>query len=188
MATKATKSSKETERVYARPRKASTMAQEVREVLTNIPMSDADTHVRPEFLRKFRKALGMPQYAFAQVLGCTNISIHVWEKKGITDIKGPGLAMLKALVALFKYAIRFPDKLDLDELCMMVKTGSERTLIDRFITRAHNIEPDVLSSINQGMLPGVLLAVLVEVIENNGKLPGRDEVDISEPFEPIDET
>jgi len=174
------------DRVYARPRKGSTMAQEIKEVLKT-PMSDPNTHVRPEFLKSFRKALGMPQHALAQILGCTNISIHVWEKKGITDIKGSGLATFKALVALFKYAIRFPDKLDPEELCTIVKTGAERTLIDRFITRTDRVEPDVISSINQGMLPGILLAVLVEVIENNGRLPGKGEIDINEPFEPIDE-
>jgi DNA-binding transcriptional regulator YiaG len=162
------------------------ISEAVAEVLKT-PMSGPNVYVRPEFLKELRNALKMPQYALAQVIGCTNISIHVWEKKGITDTKGSGLATFKSLVALLKYSLRFPDKIDPEELCTIVKTGSERTLIDRFLTRADSVEPDVLSSINQGTLHGILLAVLVEVVENGGRLPPRAESDFQEPFEPINE-
>lgn len=127
-------------------------------------------NVRPEFLLEFRKAIGLSQQEMAQILGCTNISIHQWEQSGIGQVKGQGLATFKALEALFRYAVRFPEKIDPDELSFIVKRGAEKTLINRFLTRVDRVDPEVLSCINTGIFVGILMAVLVEVIEGDGSL------------------
>jgi DNA-binding transcriptional regulator YiaG len=137
--------------------------EKIKEVLKT-PMQDTGMLVRPDFLSSFREALGLSQVELALLLGCTNISIHLWEKKGITDVKGPAYGNFKTLIAIFKHAFRYPETIDPEMLCDFVQSSAKRTLIEKFFPRAAQIEPEILSSVNLGTVSSVLLALIIELV------------------------
>lgn len=127
------------------------------------PMQDKDVLVRPKFLSSFREVLGLTQVEFALLLGCTNISIHLWEKNGITDVKGPAYGNFKTLIALFRHAYQYPETINPEMLCDFVQSSAKHRLIDKFFQRTAKIDPEILSSINSGTVNSVLLALIFDL-------------------------